>query len=68
MPSDSGELKRREFLHFLDRRRKRTGAYAHKMNKLSHFEAVIPCKQKIKWPEPVIYLAFIIMAVPAYTV
>ena len=28
MPSDSGELKRREFLHFQGRRRKRTGEYA----------------------------------------
>ena len=26
MPSDSGELKRREFLHFQDRRRRRTGS------------------------------------------
>ena len=41
MPSDSGDLKRREFLHFQGRRRKRTGSTLIEDN--AENEEIIPC-------------------------
>ena len=51
MPFDSGELKRREFLHFQGRRRRRTGSTLIEDNaeneEIIILRRVVPCKLRV---------------------
>ena len=52
MPFDSGDLKRREFLHFQGRRRRRTGSTLIEDNaeneEIIILRRVVPCKLRVK--------------------